>query len=180
MAILHPDLGIGGAENLIINIALALEMKGYKVKIYTPFFDPKRCFEECHKLDIEVKGDLFPRTIFGRFIALCAYIRMFLCALWVCFNVSSEYDYFILDQVSFPIPLMNLFNNKIMFYCHHPDKLLCTDRGSFLMKFYRFWLDLFEELTTGAAQTIVVNSEYTGRVFKDNFQIIGANSKREE
>ena len=151
VAILHPDLGIGGAENLIINIALALEMKGYKVKIYTPFFDPKRCFEECHKLDIEVRGNWFPRTIFGRMIALCAYIRMFLCALWVCFNVSKDYDYFILDQVSFPIPVMNYFNPKIMFYCHHPDKLLCTNRSSIFMKIYRFWLDLFEELTTGCA-----------------------------
>jgi hypothetical protein len=47
VAILHPDLGIGGAENLIINVALALQMRGYTVKIYTPHFDPERCFEEC-------------------------------------------------------------------------------------------------------------------------------------
>jgi alpha-1,3/alpha-1,6-mannosyltransferase len=85
VAILHPDLGIGGAENLIINVALALKMKNYDVKIYTPYYDPKRCFEECKLLDIEVKGNWFPRTIFGRFIAFCAYIRMLLCALWVVF-----------------------------------------------------------------------------------------------
>jgi alpha-1,3/alpha-1,6-mannosyltransferase len=29
VAIIHPDLGIGGAENLIINIALALESRNY-------------------------------------------------------------------------------------------------------------------------------------------------------
>ena len=75
---------------------------------------------------------------------------------------------------------MNLFNPKIMFYCHHPDKLLCTNRSSIFMRMYRFWLDLFEELTTGCAQTIVVNSEYTGRVFRDNFPIIAANTKKEE
>ena len=44
VAILHPDLGIGGAENLIINVALALKLRGYTVKIYTPHFDPARCF----------------------------------------------------------------------------------------------------------------------------------------
>lgn len=47
VAILHPDLGIGGAENLIINLALSLEKKNYDVKIYTPHFDPNRCFAEC-------------------------------------------------------------------------------------------------------------------------------------
>lgn len=94
---MHPDLGIGGAENLIINIALSLMSKGYKVKVYTPFYDPNRCFEECKQLDIEVHGNLFPRTIFGRLIAFCAYIRMLLCALWVIFNAGNDYDYIILD-----------------------------------------------------------------------------------
>ena len=43
VAILHPDLGIGGAETLIINIALSLMARDYDVTIYTPFFDPQRC-----------------------------------------------------------------------------------------------------------------------------------------
>ena len=161
VAILHPDLGIGGAENLIINVALALKLRNYTVKIYTPHFDPKRCFSECHELDIEVKGHWFPRTIFGRFIALCAYIRMLLCAIWLVIFMAHEYDYIILDQVSFPIPILKLRNRRILFYCHHPDKLLSTNRSGKLMRIYRWFLDLAEELTTGAAQTIVVNSQYT-------------------
>lgn len=44
VAIIHPDLGIGGAESLIINLAIALQDTGYDVKIYTPYFDPNRCF----------------------------------------------------------------------------------------------------------------------------------------
>ena len=152
VAIIHPDLGIGGAENLIINIALALESKNYKVKIYTPYFDQNRCFEECHDLDIEVHGNLWPRTICGRFIAYCAYIRCLLCALWIILCATEEYDYFILDQVSTPLPLLRFFyHKKIMFYCHHPDKLLCTNRSNPIMKFYRFFLDLIEELTTSFA-----------------------------
>ena len=81
VAILHPDLGIGGAENLILNLALALKSKNYDVMMFTPHFDPKHCFEECKQIDIEVRGDAFPRTINGRFIALCAYVRM--CVLGV-------------------------------------------------------------------------------------------------
>lgn len=40
IAILHPDLGIGGAEQLILNVALALQAEGHYVKIYTPRYDP--------------------------------------------------------------------------------------------------------------------------------------------
>jgi alpha-1,3/alpha-1,6-mannosyltransferase len=50
IAIIHPDLGIGGAEQLIINIALALQDRGnYDVTIYTPHFDPNHCFKEARE-----------------------------------------------------------------------------------------------------------------------------------
>jgi alpha-1,3/alpha-1,6-mannosyltransferase len=169
---LHPDLGIGGAENLIINLALALEKKNYDVKIYTPHFDPNRCFQECHQLNIEVAGSWFPRTIFGRFIAYCAYVRMVFCAIYVAFFSGVDYDYFLLDQVSFPIPILKMKTSKIVFYCHFPDKLLSTNRSSFIMQFYRYFLDYLEEVTTGMAQTIVVNSLFTQKVFQENFPII--------
>ena len=96
VAILHPDLGIGGAETLIINIALALERSGYDVIVYTPFFDRNRCLKEALSLNVQVCGNLFPRTIFGRMIALCAYIRMLLCALSVVL-FSGHFDYYIID-----------------------------------------------------------------------------------
>lgn len=46
IAFIHPDLGIGGAEQLIVNLALALQNKGHTIKIYTPYHDPKHCFKE--------------------------------------------------------------------------------------------------------------------------------------
>eukprot|EP00356_Strombidium_inclinatum_P002027 CAMPEP_0170480036 /NCGR_PEP_ID=MMETSP0208-20121228/1030_1 /TAXON_ID=197538 /ORGANISM="Strombidium inclinatum, Strain S3" /LENGTH=318 /DNA_ID=CAMNT_0010752515 /DNA_START=407 /DNA_END=1360 /DNA_ORIENTATION=- len=46
------------------------------------------------------------------------------------------------------------------------------------MRIYRFFLDTFEELTTGMAQTIVVNSGFTQQVFLDNFPIIGASKSK--
>lgn len=111
---------------MIINLAIALKMRDYKVKIFTPHFDPERCFSECKNLDIEVRGNWFPRTIFGRLIAFCAYIRMLFCAIYIVIYAYQDFDYFVLDQVSFPIPILKLRNSKIMFYCHHPDKLLST------------------------------------------------------
>lgn len=63
-------------------------------------------------------------------------------------------------------------NRNVMFYCHYPDKLLSTDRRSCLKRAYRLILDTAEEVTTGAARCIVVNSNFTKKVFEDNFPII--------
>jgi len=170
IAILHPDLGIGGAEALIINVALALMAKGYDVTVYTPFFDPNRCLKEAHKLNIKVRGNWFPRTICGRFIALCAYIRMMLCALYVLF-FCGRHCWYVIDQVSLPIPLLRC-RSKVLFYCHHPDKLLCTERRNIFKRLYRFFLDFLEEFTTYCATVILVNSKYTQVVFKQSFPLI--------
>ena len=45
VAFIHPDLGIGGAEMLIMNFALALQKEGHTVRIYTPHHDKEHCFE---------------------------------------------------------------------------------------------------------------------------------------
>jgi alpha-1,3/alpha-1,6-mannosyltransferase len=42
----HPDLGIGGAERLIIDAAVGLQNRGHKVTIFTSHCDPKHCFDE--------------------------------------------------------------------------------------------------------------------------------------
>jgi len=42
----HPDLGIGGAERLIIDAAVGLQDLGHKVTIFTSHCDPRHCFEE--------------------------------------------------------------------------------------------------------------------------------------
>lgn len=42
----HPDLGIGGAERLIIDAAVGLQDLGHKVTVFTSHCDPQHCFEE--------------------------------------------------------------------------------------------------------------------------------------
>jgi alpha-1,3/alpha-1,6-mannosyltransferase len=42
----HPDLGIGGAERLIVDAAVGLQELGNKVTIFTSHCDPQHCFEE--------------------------------------------------------------------------------------------------------------------------------------
>jgi alpha-1,3/alpha-1,6-mannosyltransferase len=46
IAFFHPDLGIGGAERLVIDAAVGLQNRGHKVTIFTSHCDPSHCFEE--------------------------------------------------------------------------------------------------------------------------------------
>jgi len=43
---IHPDLGIGGAERLVIDAAVGLQSLGHKVTILTSYRDTNHCFEE--------------------------------------------------------------------------------------------------------------------------------------
>lgn len=42
----HPDLGIGGAERLIIDAAVGLQSLGHEVTIFTSHRDRAHCFDE--------------------------------------------------------------------------------------------------------------------------------------
>ena len=42
----HPDLGIGGAERLVIDAAVGLQSRGHRVTIFTSHCDPQHCFDE--------------------------------------------------------------------------------------------------------------------------------------
>ncbi|CAF2765352.1 unnamed protein product [Rotaria sp. Silwood2] len=169
IAILHPDLGIGGAERLIVDIALALKFYGHDVDIYTNFHDKRRCFDETRngQLNVFVACSWFPRNIFGRFHAMCAYIRFILLAIYIVYIASKEkqYDIFLCDQISACIPVLRRTQKPILFYCHYPDQLL-TKRESLAKKLYRWPIDVFEVYTTCLADRILVNSAYTQSIFE--------------
>lgn len=78
VTIIHPDLGIGGAERLIIDVALALQNHGHRVTIYTSHRDTSHCFEEARDgtLDVRVRGNtVFPAHVCGRLHVLMAVLR---------------------------------------------------------------------------------------------------------
>lgn len=43
IAFLHPDLGLGGAERLVVDAATELAAHGHNVDVYTAYYDPNRC-----------------------------------------------------------------------------------------------------------------------------------------
>lgn len=79
-------------------MAVALKNCGHDVKIYTPYHNISHCFKETMDgtLEVEVRGNLFPRHIFHRFIALCAFIRMLFATIFIVFY-GGHFDLIIVD-----------------------------------------------------------------------------------
>ena len=140
--------------------------------MYTAYYDSNRCFEETLSgaFSVHVAGSWFPRSLFGRCMALCAYIRCILIAFRIAWDSrNNPYDVIISDQVSAVNPFLKwLTSAHVVFYCHFPD-LLLSQRTSPLHTLYRIPLDWFEQYTTGWADLILVNSQFTQRVFGDTF-----------
>lgn len=171
VAFVHPDMGIGGAEQLVVNLAVLCLKNNWEVEIFTPYFDPNRSFDQLKDgtIKVTVVGNWFPRRFCGRCQALLEYIRFFLASLYLIIFGGSR-DLVIVDQITLSLPLL-MFRYKTFFYCHYPDKLLCTERKSCFKRIYRFFIDLTEELCLIFAGMVVVNSNYTKEVFKNSFPI---------
>ncbi|KDE03721.1 hypothetical protein MVLG_05791 [Microbotryum lychnidis-dioicae p1A1 Lamole] len=230
IAFLHPDLGIGGAERLVVDAAVALQQRGHHVEIFTSYHEdgPRgRSFEETRNgtLKVHVLGAwLVPRSFLARFKVVCAMLRqlhltfsfLLACLLyhlsglpllsslllpetkpfsssadWSPLRQLAPFDVVVVDQLSTAIPLLRWFGqNRIVFYCHFPDLLLSPSRPASstandprkeppwtiareIRSMYRKPIDTLEQETTGQADKIVVNSEFTGQVFVTTFRTMG-------
>lgn len=176
VAFVHPDLGIGGAERLIVDAALALKSQGHHVELFTAHHDQTHCFSETKDgtLKVTSTGDWLPRSCCGKGYALWAYIRMVYVAIYLLSYVlfgdkTQKFDVIICDQISACIPILRLTGARVIFYCHFPDQLL-TERKSFLKKAYRWPIDKLEEKTTGMAHVVLVNSKFTSMKFHSTFK----------
>ncbi|KAJ6119569.1 hypothetical protein N7523_003849 [Penicillium sp. IBT 18751x] len=198
VVIIHPDLGIGGAERLIIDVALALQNRGHRVTIYTSYRDKAHCFEEARDgtLDVRVRGNtIFPAHVFGRLHILMASLRQ-LHLTWSLLtelesrNEPSQLKYqsedvrddiFIVDQLPACVPIIKTFarpqksrTQRILFYCHFPDQLLARrNEGGSLLRLakllYRFPFDWFEGWAMSASDRVVANSNFSKGVVKSVF-----------
>ncbi|XP_019873588.2 alpha-1,3/1,6-mannosyltransferase ALG2 [Aethina tumida] len=172
VAFIHPDLGIGGAERLVIDLAVALTKQNHEVFFITNHFNKTHAFPELQngQFPVKVIGDWLPRHVFGRFQALCAYIRMlYLSLVYVLFmRKEDKPDLYFTDLIPVANPILKLANEKVIYYCHHPD-LLASPPGGKLKKLYRQPIDWFEGKATSKSDSILVNSEYTASVFRKTF-----------
>lgn len=185
VAFLHPDLGLGGAERLVVDAAVELTRFGHTVDMYTAYYDKQRCFDETRTgaFSVRIYGNWFPRHILGRFYALCAVLRCTIAAFFLAMRVWSgniaDYDVVIVDQVAAVVPVLKLLlpGTRVLFYCHFPD-LLLSQRTSVIKSLYRLPLDRLEQTATGKADLILVNSSFTAGVFSQTFKRLAAQGVR--
>lgn len=178
IAFIHPDLGIGGAERLIVDAAMALQSVGNQITVYTSHCDKSHCFEEVkrNELKVMVYGDFLPTSFRGKFHIVFAFLRQLYLSLKLIASLRLfKHDVVIIDQLSYCIPLLYLFgwNTQILFYCHFPDKLLAP-HTSLLRSVYRLLFDAIEELSTSCSDKIVVNSNFTKSVVGKTFRLLDA------
>lgn len=175
IAFVHPDLGIGGAERLVVDAAIGLQEEGHDVVIYTSHCDKSHCFEEVKQgtLKVEVFGDHLPTNFLGKFYIVFANLRQLYLVLQLCLQRKlKKHDLFIVDQLSTCLPFLHLLGDaKQLFYCHFPDQLL-AQRSGLLKQLYRVPFDVFEQFTIGTADSVVVNSNFTKTIYKSTFQFL--------
>jgi alpha-1,3/alpha-1,6-mannosyltransferase len=167
---LHPDLGIGGAERLVVDAAAYLAAQGHRVAILTAHHDPARAFPETADgtLDVRVRGAGLPAQVFGRLRAPCAIVRM----AWLAVALRAlrpRPDVVVCDLVAHVIPLARrAAGAPVILYCHHPDRFVAPARGG-LYRWYRKPIDSLETFATRRAARVLVNSRYTAARFRDAF-----------
>jgi alpha-1,3/alpha-1,6-mannosyltransferase len=168
IAILHPELGIGGAERLIVDAALALQERGHQVTIHTAFRDPAHCFgAACDgRLDVHVHAPRLPLAVRGRLRLPAAIARM----RAVCrAALRTPADVIVCDVMSHIVPLLRRRTRApILFYGHYPDLYLTPPRRGWYHA-YRLPLDYLEERGLRAAHHVLVNSAYTAAAFRTAF-----------
>jgi len=173
IAILHPELGIGGAERLVVDAALALQARGHTVTLHTALRDPAHCFAPTRDgtLDVRVHAARFPLALAGRLRLPAAIARMVAVGRAA---LRSPVDAVFCDALSHVIPLLRRHTRApIIFYGHYPDVLLTPPRHSWY-RAYRLPLDRLEEIGLRAADRILVNSAYTAAAFRTAFPHLAA------
>jgi alpha-1,3/alpha-1,6-mannosyltransferase len=170
---LHPDLGLGGAERLMVDAALCLQAAGHRVTIFTSHHDRTRCFEETRNgsLNVRVYGDFLPSHVGQRLRAPCTLLRMLYLTCRMLLS-GACCDVIFCDLVAHTLPLVRrLSRAKILFYCHFPDQLLTPQRHGWY-RFYRLPIDRLEAFGTRMADRVLVNSQFTGAMFRQTFPML--------
>ena len=175
----HLDLGIGGAEQLILQLCQASKKAGHRLDIVTTRCDADHCFAsvkpggELHSY-LHVWGRWIPATILGKAKAACSAIRV----LYLAWRIAQKKtpDVIVLDVLPNALPFWQFFTRaSLCFYCHFPDRLLVQsakgniDATSRSTGLYRRFLDSMEEWSMSYADEIAVNSNFTRGIVLEAF-----------
>lgn len=122
------------------------------------------------ELHVQVHGDFLPRHLFGKFHLLFAALRNLYLSLWLYLLCPQQYDVIIVDQIPYCIPILQECCEKVVYYCHFPDKFLAPPVGGMVRKLaYRWWFDWWEEQSMQRADLVLVNSQFTAEMYAKAF-----------
>jgi glycosyltransferase involved in cell wall biosynthesis len=195
----HLDWGIGGAEQLMLQLAEASTGLGHNVSLLTSRCDPDHCFAALKPPNgmlyskLNIRGAWIPAHILGgRCQALCSTLRLLYLAHCVVVETSSSSpDLIVLDVLPTPLLILRWFTaSSLLFYCHFPDRLLIRNKQrkkswssiviSIIQFLYRFLFNWIEEITMGLADTITVNSKFTRETVLQTFPSLARTKRGQE
>lgn len=84
----------------------------------------------------------------------------------------AKFDLVVVDQITLPIPILRLFRYKVLYYCHFPEALLNDNKLTKLVKVYRFFMDIIEQVCLYFATVICFNSNYTRNTVESTFPFV--------
>jgi alpha-1,3/alpha-1,6-mannosyltransferase len=172
---LHPGLGIGGSERLVIEAALGLQQKGHRVKVVTAHYRPRDSLASAlaSQLDLRICRPIVPSSIGCRLRVLCSILQMMLL-VGELRRFENDSHVVFCDLVPHVIPFIRRVSRaKVVYYCHYPDLLLTAERD-LVYGLYRRPFDYLEEVGTAMAHAIVVNSLFTKGVLLETFPRLSA------
>jgi len=145
----HLDWGIGGAEQLMLQLARASRAAGHTVELRTTHCDPHHCFAALKPpstdsttrdtKDDDDRSSLFPflkvsggwiptHLLFHKGQALCSTLRLLYLAYQTARSVSQDNKgntLIVLDVLPTPLWILRYCTDcSLLFYCHFPDRLL--------------------------------------------------------
>jgi len=169
IAFVHPSLGLGGAERLVVDAARSLEGLGHKTTIFTGRWEPENAFAETRELDVRVVPTRVPESVAGRLIAPANVLRMRRIARKLAAERGS-YDVAVCDLTAHIVPeLRASLGVPVAFYCHYPDTLLTGRDHTGVYGWYRKPIDAAELRGLESADCVLVNSAFTARQYEDAF-----------
>eukprot|EP00934_Nitzschia_sp_Nitz4_P007502 Nitzschia sp. Nitz4//scaffold73_size107353//68874//70280//NITZ4_004326-RA/size107353-processed-gene-0.11-mRNA-1//1//CDS//3329557494//7492//frame0 len=178
---IHLDLGIGGAEQLVLQLATATQALSHNVQLITTRCDEDHCFQAVGKGgrladNVTIYGNWIPASIMGVGTAIMSILRIFFLTWQVCWN-HRDADIVVVDVLPTSLPLLWLLlpSAATLFYCHFPDKLLLRTTGGMPKQLYRMFVDSLEEVTMGVADMLVVNSKFTLNTVRKTFSTLDPN-----